>query len=87
MVMGSKFGQMVLAMKETGKIIEHKVSESSLTLMETFMKETGLTTRQMATVFISMLMVQGMKGTGWTIYSMAWAKSHGPTVQFMRVSI
>ena len=37
----NKSGQMVLAMKVTGRIIEHKALESSLTLMETSMKEIG----------------------------------------------
>ena len=47
MDMESKFGQMVPVMKAIGKIIEHKVKESSLISMATSMKEIGLTTRQM----------------------------------------
>ena len=41
MAMESKFGQMVLAMREIGKITEPKVSENSPILMETFMRATG----------------------------------------------
>ena len=37
----SKFGQMVPAMREIGKITELKVSENSPILMETFMRATG----------------------------------------------
>ena len=40
-VSASKCGQMVPAMRETGKTIEHKDSESSPTSMEISMRATG----------------------------------------------
>ena len=83
----SKFGQMVLATKAIGKIIEHKVKESSLISMATSMKEIGLTTRQMVMECTFMSTEQGMRATGWMIYSTAWAKNHGQMVPFTRVSI
>ena len=83
----SKFGQMVPAMKATGKIIEHKEQESLLISMVTSMKEIGLTTRQMVMVCTFMSTELGMRVTGWMIYSTAWAKNHGQMVPFMRVSI
>ena len=83
----SKFGQMVPAMKATGKIIEHKEQESLLISMVTSMKEIGLTTRQMVTVYTFMSTELDMRAIGWTISSTAWAKNHGQMVPFMRVSI
>ena len=87
MDMESKFGQMVPVMKATGKIIEHKVKESSLISMATSMKEIGLTTRQMVMEYTFMSTEQGMRATGWMIYSTEWAKNHGQMVPFTRVSI
>jgi len=85
-VSGSKYGQMVPVMRETGRTIEHKDSESSPTSTEISMKATGSTTRPTEEVSTFMLTELDMKVHGWTISSMDTEKNPGRMVQSMKAN-
>lgn len=82
----SKCGQMVPAMRETGRTIELKDLESSPTSMGIFMKVTGSMTKPMEEEFTFMLTEQDMRVSGWTISSMVMEKNLGQMAQSMKVN-
>ena len=71
MDMEFKNGLMELYIKETGKIIKHKVKENFYIHQEIFMKDNGKMIRLMVMVFTHIIIVkQNIKDNGLMIYSM-----------------
>jgi hypothetical protein len=79
--MGMEFrnGLMERGMKECGQIVRHVERESFGMLMEIFLKESGMMIRQMGLEFTNIQTEQVTQATGKMTYSMAKARSFGPT--------
>lgn len=73
----SKFGLMVVNMRENGKIIKLMVMAHFFIQMEMSMKETGHKIKRMAMENIHIQMEQNTQGNGKTISNMGKAQSNG----------
>lgn len=87
MVMVNKCGRMVLAMREIGRRIKHKVMENYITVITMCMKGNGLRIRQMERVSIHMQMGQNIMEIGKTISNMVMVRNPGQMGLFMKVNI
>lgn len=84
MATGVKYGQMNLAMRDTGSMIRQTAMGNSFMLMVTSTKESGKTTKQMEKALILIVMVLNTKENGKMINSMAMVSNNGQMVQYMK---